>query len=91
MNKFTIFIFGLGKLGSEHSHLKILSHLILSSQKLLYQLYHIILQYSQHSNFYFTIQHIKIIFLFNKIIYPKTQIKIKIQKLVREMIIDKVS
>ena len=25
----------------------------------------------QHSNFYFTIQHIKIIFLHNKIIYPK--------------------
>ena len=36
-----------------------------------YQLYHTILQYSQHPNFYFTIQHIKIIFLHNKIIYPK--------------------
>ena len=31
-------------------------------------------------NFYFTIQHIKIIFLHNKIIYPKTQIKTKTQK-----------
>ena len=30
-------------------------------------------------NFYFTIQHIKIIFLRNKIIYPKNQIKIKTQ------------
>ena len=30
-------------------------------------------------NFYFTIQHIKIIFLHNKIIYPKTQIKTKTQ------------
>ena len=38
-----------------------------------------ILQYSQHPNFYFTIQHIKIIFLRNKIIYPKTQIKTKTQ------------
>ena len=40
-------------------------------KKLLYQLYHIILQYSQHLNFYFTTQYIKIIFLHNKIIYPK--------------------
>ena len=49
------------------------------SKKLLYQLYHTILQYSQHPNFYFTIQHIKILFLHNKIIYPKTQIKVKTQ------------
>ena len=48
-------------------------------KNLLYQLYHTILQYSQHPNFYFTIQHIKIIFLHNKIIYPKTQIKTKTQ------------
>ena len=40
-------------------------------KKLLYQLCHIILQYSQHLNFYFTTQYIKIIFLHNKIIYPK--------------------
>ena len=39
--------------------------------------YTTILQYSQHPNFYFTIQHIKIIFLHNKIIYPKTQLKAK--------------
>ena len=42
--------------------------------------YTTILQYSQHPNFYFTIQHIKIIFLHNKIIYPKTQIKTKNKK-----------
>ena len=30
-------------------------------KKLFYQLYHIILQYTQHPNFYFTIQYIKII------------------------------
>ena len=48
-------------------------------KKSFYNLYHTILQYSQHPNFYFTIQHIKIIFLHNKIIYPKTQIKTKTQ------------
>ena len=64
-------------------------------KKLFYQLYHTILQYSQHSNFYFTIQHIKIIFLHNKIIYPKTQIKTKTQNPMcereRERGIDKVN
>ena len=65
----------------EHSHLK----------KLLCQSYHIILQYFQYPNFYFIIQHIKIIFLHNKIIYPKTQIKTKIQNPVREREIDKVN
>ena len=45
---------------------------ILLSQKLLYLLYHIILQYIWLLNFYFTIQHIKIIYLHNKIIYLKT-------------------
>ena len=53
-------------------------------KKLFYQLYHTILQYSQHFNFYFTIQHIKIIFLHNKIIYPKTQIKTETQNPVWE-------
>ena len=38
-------------------------------KKLLYQLYNIILQYTQHSNFYFTILRIKIIYLHNKIIH----------------------
>ena len=46
-------------------------------KKLLYQLYYTILQYFLYLNFYFTIQHIKIIFLYNKIIYPKIQIKTK--------------
>ena len=49
-------------------------------KKSLYQLYHTILQYSQHPNFYFTIQHIKIIFLHDKTIYPKIQIKTETQK-----------
>ena len=40
----------------------------------LYQLYHTILQYIQHLNFYFLILLIKIIFLHNKIIYPKITI-----------------
>ena len=40
-----------------------LCHLILiyHPKKLLYQLYNTILQFTQHSNFYFTILHIKII------------------------------
>ena len=38
-------------------------------KKLLYQLYHIILQYTQHPIFYFPIQHIKIIYLHNKIFF----------------------
>ena len=37
------------------------------SKKLFYQLYHTILQYTQHPNFYFPILLIKIIFLHNKI------------------------
>ena len=41
-------------------------------KKLLYYLYHIILQHTQHPNFYFPILLIKIIYLPNKIIYPKT-------------------
>ena len=63
----------------EHLHSKILLHPILHSKKSLYQLYYTILQYSQHPNFYFTIRYIKIIFLHNKIIYLKTQIKTKTQ------------
>ena len=55
-------------------------------KKLLCQLYYTILQYSQYPSFYFTIQHIKIIFLYNNIIYPKTQ---KLGK--KERGIDKVS
>ena len=38
-----------------------------------------LLQYTQHPNFYFTIQHIKIIYLHNKIIKPNIQIKPKTQ------------
>ena len=41
-------------------------------KKLFYHLYYTILQHTQHPNFYFLIQHIKIIYLHNKIIYPKT-------------------
>ena len=41
-------------------------------KKLLYQLHNIILQYIQYKNFYFSILFIKIIYLSNKIIYPKT-------------------
>ena len=40
-------------------------------KKLLYQLYNIILQYTQHPNFYFIILLIKIIYLHNKIIYSE--------------------
>ena len=36
---------------------------------LLYQLYNIILQYTQHPNFYFPILLIKIIYLYNKIYF----------------------
>ena len=43
-------------------------------KKSLCQLYKIILQYIQHPNFYFPILLIKIIFLHNKIIYPKITI-----------------
>ena len=50
-----------------------------------YFINYIILQYSQYFNFYFTIQHIKIMFLYNKIIYHKTQIKTKTQNLIRKM------
>ena len=53
-------------------------------KKLFYQLHHTILQYFKYHNFYFIIQHIKIVFLHSKIIYHKTQIKTKIQNLVRE-------
>ena len=55
----------------EHLHQQSTNYSILASQNLLYHLYHIILQHSQHLNFYFPILLIKIIFLHNKIIYPK--------------------
>ena len=64
----------------EHSHPIILSYSILPSQKVTLS----ILQYSQHPNFYFIIQHIKNLFLHNKIIYPKTQIKTKTQCIKRK-------
>ena len=57
----------------EHSHSVSLKNSILPSQNLLYQLYHTILQHSQDFNFYFPIQHIKIIHLHNKIYYQKTK------------------
>ena len=55
----------------EHLHQQSTNYSILASQNLLYHLYHTILQHSQHPNFYFPILLIKIIFLHNKIIYPK--------------------
>ena len=58
----------------EHSHQQSTNYSILPSQNLLYQLYHTILQHSQHPNFYFPILLIKIIFLHNKIIYLKITI-----------------
>ena len=79
---FRLFLFfGLNNNFTESIHIpKFYLILFYHSKKLLYQLYHTILQYSQHLNFYFTIQHIRITFLHNKIIYPKTQIKTKAQK-----------
>ena len=78
---FRLFLFfGLNNNFTESIHIpKFYLILFYHSKKLLYQLYHTILQYSQHLNFYFTIQHIRITFLHNKIIYPKTQIKTKSQ------------
>ena len=63
----------------KHPHPKIVSYPILPSQKATLSIipYHFTI--IKHPNFYFTIQHIKIIFLHNKIIYPKTQIKTKTQ------------
>ena len=58
----------------KHSHSESSNYSILPSQNLLYYLYHTILQHSQHPNFYFLILLIKIIFLHNKIIYPKITI-----------------
>ena len=55
----------------EHLHQQSTNYSILASQNLLYHLYHTILQHPQHPNFYFPILLIKIIFLHNKIIYPK--------------------
>ena len=46
----------------QHSHPQSSYYSILQFQKLLYQLYHTILQYTQHPNFYFPIQLIKIIY-----------------------------
>ena len=67
--------FGNGKrIYLEHSHQQSTNYSILPSQNLLYHLYHTILQHSQHPNFYFPILLIKIIFLHNKIIYPKITI-----------------
>ena len=79
---FRLFLFfGLNNNFTESIHIpKFYLILFYHSKKLLYQLYYTILQYSQHLNFYFTIQHIRITFLHNKIIYPKTQIKTKAQK-----------
>ena len=67
--------FGNGKrIYLEHSHQQSTNYSILPYQNLLYHLYHTILQHSQHPNFYFPILLIKIIFLHNKIIYPKITI-----------------
>ena len=51
----------------EHLHLVFLNYFILPSQKLIYLLYNTILQHTKHLNFYILIQHIKIIYLHNKI------------------------
>ena len=48
---------------------KFYSILFYHQKKLLYQLYHIILQHTQHPIFYFPIQYIKIIYLYNKIYF----------------------
>ena len=48
---------------------KFYSILFYHLKKLLYQLYHIILQYTQHLIFYFPIQYFKIIYLHNKIYF----------------------
>ena len=64
---------------SQSIHISKFYHILFyHPKKLIYQLYHTILQYSQYLNFYFTIQH-------NKIIYLKTQ------NPVRERGIDKVN
>ena len=97
---FHLFLFfGLNKNITESIHIsKFYLIIFYHSKKILYQLYHTILQYSQHPYFYFTIQHIRITFPHNKIIYPKTQIKTKTQnpktgerERERERGIDKVS
>ena len=51
----------------EHSHPIFTKNSTLPSQKLFYYLYYTILQHTQHPNFYFPIQYIKIIYLPNKI------------------------
>ena len=58
----------------EHSHPKMSSYSTLPFQKITLSIIQHHFTILQHPNFYFTIQHIKIIFLHNKIIYPKTQI-----------------
>ena len=49
--------------------IRVLEILFYHLKKLLYQLYHIILQHTQHPIFYFPIQYIKIIYLYNKIYF----------------------
>ena len=58
----------------EHLHPIFISHLIYHPKKLLYPLYHTILQYLSIPNFYFPILLIKIIYLHNKIIFLHNQI-----------------
>ena len=58
----------------EHSYPKMSSYSTLPSQKTTLSIIQYHFTILQHPNFYFTIQHIKIIFLHNKIIYPKITI-----------------
>ena len=51
----------------EHSHPIFTKNSTLPSQKLFYYLYYTIFKHTQHLNFYFLIQYIKIIYLPNKI------------------------
>ena len=61
---FKLGVHGLHKYGThlENSHSVFKKNSILPSQNLLYHLYHTILQHTQHPNFYFLIQLIKIIY-----------------------------
>ena len=58
----------------EHPHRKMLSYSTLPFQKTTLSIIQYHFTILQHPNFYFTIKHVKIIFLYNKIIYPKITI-----------------
>ena len=59
-----LFVFRFSRMGYKSINIQFLKKNCISpSQKLLHHLYHTILQHTQHPNFYFIIQHIKIIYL----------------------------